>query len=279
MNNNKEITTKQRVIVIKDIFREQNNNKIKEFNGYHAIAYAGSQLFYNPIRGNMWFSTNQLFQIMGNNDSRAKSKINSAIRDLIKWDMLEAENFNGKNGNNDVLSLKIPHIDKKESKFTTINYDFVLRIIESDQPITEKGNMLLIYMVLAQYMGNDVIAYPSIETMANDSGLSSSTISNTLHNLKELKIIEYGNNGLYKNTDGKIRSSNNIYIFMDIEGVEKVIKHHIKNKKEKDDKAKEEIVEEEIIINDNEPEEEFIDYTQIEDIEPTKEEIIDSLFG
>lgn len=202
---------KERTIVIKDIFR-RGDNKIKDFNGYHAIAYASSQLFYHVGLHKSMITISSMCQLANIKHPATKTKIKKALLELIEIGLIEVENIGGsdKIGNNDTLLISIPQIALSNDKFTTINSQFVTDIITHNSSITERGNMLTVYMVLAQYMGNNVIAYPNMETIAHDSNLSIKTVNNMLKLLKELKIIEYGNNNTYNGC-----LVGNIYIFCD----------------------------------------------------------------
>ena len=222
---------KKRVIVVKDVFR--GDNKIKEFDEYHAIVYASSQLFYHAGLHKSMITINAICQFANIKHPATKTKIKKALLELIEIGLIEVENVGGsdKIGNNDALLISIPQIILSDDKFTTINSQFVTDIITHNSSITERGNMLLVYMVLAQYMGDKLIAYPNIETIAEAAQLSTQTVHTALQNLRALGIITYSNEGAHKKDDGTISKKNNVYAFMDVDKAEEIVDFYTQKKK------------------------------------------------
>ena len=219
---------KKRVVVIKDVFRE--DSKIKEFSGYHAIAYAGIQTFYHPMMQANVLTLQTLYFVMGIKNARTQKNIKDAIMDLIKWGLIKInqDEFN----NNTPLIIVIPKVDTTDSKFATINKQFVWDILISEYSVQEKGNMLLVYMVLAQYMGNKHSAFPSMDKIGENTLLTKPTIKSAINNLVDMDMLYYGNYGYKIDKSNQVKRHNNIYIFRDIPNADLLYKKISKEIKE-----------------------------------------------
>jgi len=226
---------KKRVVVIKDVFRESSHNKIEEFNEYHMLVYAGVQLFYMDVMSCSFLTLNQLYHILNvENNARAKNNIKNAFLGLIEMGLIMMDNPPKKIGNNSPLEICIPFMT--EDRFTRINKSFVYRILSSDHQISEKGNLLLVYALLAQYAGNKTISYPSTQTLSDELGISRKTVSSAIDELQKLEIIMY-NKTKPKNKNGQFFRTNNIYVFCDEEDPLKILQYYV-SKHEKDSKNK-----------------------------------------
>lgn len=230
----KHMTNKnRRLVTIKDVFRESSHNKIKEFNEYHMLVYAGTQLFYMDVMGHSFMSLNHLYHIMNiENNVRAKNNIKNAFLDLIEMGLIMLDNPPKKTNNNSPMEISIPFM--AEDRFTQINKDFVYQILSSDHQITKKGNLLLVYSLLAQYTGNNTMSYPSTQTLAKELNMSRKTISGAIAELQKMSIIVYDNTKS-KNKNGHFVRANNIYVFCDEEDPLKILKYYV-SKHEKDKK-------------------------------------------
>ncbi len=207
----------KRVIVIKDVLRKQSDSKIEQFNGYHAIIYAGVQTFYHSMMNANVLTLQTLYQTIGITTPSIKKKMKDAMEDLIKWGLINVNK--DKITHNTPLFITLPEMSLEKHRFTTINKQFVWNILTSNYSIQEKNNMILVYMVLAQYMGNDIVAFPNMETIAKDVGLSRPTVNSMLKHLKHLNVIDYDNSNTY---NGYLVG--NIYVFCDTSGYEYILK-------------------------------------------------------
>lgn len=212
-----------RVIKVKDVFRKMSNERIEGLNGYHIITYMGVQLFYVSMAEKSMLTLGMLCDTMGISDSRTKKNIKEAVEDLMEWELIKVEAINNKKINtNTTLNVTIPNYGA--SHYTTVNYLMVKDILMSDYSIQEKGSMLLVYAVLAQYVGGNNYGYPNIDTIAKDAKLSSSTIISALNNLRDVETIIYATA-----TRSYNRLPNNVYVLCDEPNCDEILDNAISN--------------------------------------------------
>lgn len=216
---------KKRVIVVKDVFR--GDNKIADFDEYHMIVYAGMQLFYNPALGEINMSLNMLYDRANITDKRAKQKIKKSLNDIIEWGLV-IFNSKGSINSNTHFRAQIPHIT---SRYTIINSDFVLQILDSNNQIGLKGNMLRLYALLAQYTGDKLFAYPNIETLSKDLSISTKTINSVMAHLESMNILLRESIQIQNKKTGLFNNVKNIYVFCDTEDPHKIMNFSINQMK------------------------------------------------
>lgn len=110
------------------------------------------------------------------------------------------------------LSARIAFANKKEY-YNNVDLKLIDVILESDKSIKEKKAMIYLLVLLISYRGSNKYAFPTIECLIEDSGMSKSSVHSAKDELSKLGIIIYSNNGAKINkSTGEIKKDNNKYI-------------------------------------------------------------------
>lgn len=215
------MTNNKRVIRIKDVMRRESESYMEEFDGYHMIVYVALQSFYNPgIEANMT-TVGTISQMTGLTSTAHKNRIKESILDLKKWDLINITSEQKSFGNNDMIVVTIPFMG--DDRFTSLNAEFCMQILTSNLRADTKGSTLLLYAVLAQYTGEKEYCFPSIDTLANEVGVSTKTVYSLLDGLQNFGVLICDNNGVRQLSNGTFARSNNIYVMNDIPNAKEIL--------------------------------------------------------